>query len=361
MPQLVALLVLLTCSIKTEAQSSFCLSPAGSTSWIDYKPGELNRFLHLDRYKIVFFGEHHNDRFDPEFKYHLITELNKLSGIRHIFMETSVSAAWRRNRYLQTGDTTYLSNSFSGYNNSYTLFWNRLYSYNASLPDSLKIIIHGVDFETAGVFPVLKQLSPVGQSIPASLQAVMDTVAAHLSDPPLRMWEMIDGKFTLYDHSAFTKTLRYVQGQFLSHANDARAYFGSNYSVVHAIALNDAPVEVKPARRNKSMFSAISRAIKEQNIEKFAGFFGAQHTRYSVGGSISNKAMELPGIRSGDILNIAEAAYRTKPDSNSVYTVKSQEELAALMGPCKAAAMPASAVPGYKKWADFMIVVDLSE
>lgn len=88
------LLVTYTC---TKAQPSLCLSKDATTNEVRFPPGELAGYLHLNKYKVIFFGEQHNASFDPQVKYHLITEANRLSGIRHVFMETSISKAWHYN------------------------------------------------------------------------------------------------------------------------------------------------------------------------------------------------------------------------------------------------------------------------
>lgn len=52
-------------------------------------------------------------------------------------------------RYLQTGDGWYLKHTFpgeSGYQEFFTS-WDKLYHYNKDLPDSGKLIVHGLDFE----------------------------------------------------------------------------------------------------------------------------------------------------------------------------------------------------------------------
>ena len=329
------------------------------TNKIDFKGDELNSYL-LDQYKVVFFGEQHNTVFDPQVKYHLITDLNRRNAMRHVFFEMSVSRAWHCNKYLQTGDTSYLYTSKSSRFNPYTVFYKKLYAYNSQLPDSLKIVIHGIDFETTDVFLTLTQLAPKGQTLPAALRPVMDTIEAHVSDPGLKMWDMVNGKFTLYDNTAFIKTLKYVQGELKANTTDVQNYFGDNYPVVQAIATNDAPVEVAPRRRNKAMFAAIEKAVDEQHIDRFIGFFGGMHTSYSEGSSLSNATKRLKNISANDVINIMEFAYNTK-STDTAYRSKNYQEIVNLNGTCQATLLPAREVPGYKKQADFVVIVDITE
>lgn len=338
-----------------------CLNENPTQTGIDFRADELNNYLHLDKYKVIFFGEQHNTVFDPEIKYHLITDLNRRTGLRHVFFEMSVSNAWRFNKYLQTGDTSYLKSFSSSFATSrYGNFWKKLHEYNELLPDSSGIVVHGVDFESTSVFRTLKELSPSGGEIPASLQPLMDTIDAHFSDPPLRMWDLVDNKFTLYDNTGFTKTLRYIQQQLIANNADVQKYFSSNYDVVQTIAMNDAPVEVAPKRRNKVMYAAIERAVQAQHIDRFIGFFGAMHTSYTEGSSLSNAVRRLKNIEASDIINITEFAYNLK-STNTAFRDKNFAEIVQLNGSCKATVLPASSVPGYKKRTDFVMITDITE
>jgi hypothetical protein len=357
----IALFHWLTFYAGAQTQSSLCLRTDPATGHIDFQPAALNELLHLDRYKIIFFGEQHNNKFDPEIKYHLITDLNKRSGVRHVFMEVSVSLAWRFNQYLLTGDTLLLYKSSKGYKpDPYTVFSKRLYEYNSRLPETQKIIVHGVDFERTDVFPTLKQLATPGKLIPASLRPVMDTINAHLEDPPLAMWDIIDNKFILYDNSKFVTTLRYVQEQFGANLNDTKDYFGANFPVVNDIIKNKSKVEVRANHRNKSMFAAMQKTVTEHKIERFIGFFGAEHTKYSIGRSLTNASKSLRGFEAKDMLNICEMAYNLK-STDTAFRVKHYKEIVDLNGTCRATVLPSNLVPGYKKDADFVIVTNIGD
>ena len=110
---LASALLLCCCFAKSAAQTSLCMSADQATKTVRFRSDDLNRYLQLDKYKIIFFGEQHNGIFDPEIKYHLITDMNRRTGNRHVFMETGVADAWHYNHYLATGDKSYLFNSGS--------------------------------------------------------------------------------------------------------------------------------------------------------------------------------------------------------------------------------------------------------
>jgi hypothetical protein len=174
------------------------------------------------------------------------------------------------------------------------------------------------------------------------------------------MWDVIDNKFVLYDNSGFTKTLRHLQSGFLANLEDTKRYFGINFPVVNDIINNESRVEVKANRRNKTMFAAMERIANEQHIGRFIGFFGNMHTVYSVANSFSNASKKLKGIDEKDILNICEIAYDLK-SANTAFRVKHFDEIVTLNGACQATLLPATAVPGFKRNADFVVIANIGK
>jgi hypothetical protein len=275
-------------------------------------------------------------------------------------MEMSVSCAWHFNQYMLTGDTAYLSTP--GLIATYGLwpqFWKRLYDYNNELTDNLKFIFHGTDFERSEVFSTIIALAPKSIKPPPSLQSLMDTVSAHLSDKPFQIISITNGKMKTYDNTSFTNTLHYMQHQILDNPSDAKAYFGTNYQVIKDIAANDAPVTVMPKPRNKTMVAMMRRVVEEQNIDKFAGIFGSQHTTYSVHSSIPNAIKGLKGIGKKDILNLEGVVYnlRMLSDTNNSQ-VQGSAKFSAINAGCKASLLTAHSVPGYGNRADYVVVGD---
>lgn len=108
------------------------------------------------------------------------------------------------------------------------------------------------------------------------------------------------------------------------------------------------------------MFTAMQRIINERKIERFIGFFGGQHTAYTVDNSLANAAAGLRGFQKSDILNIVEFAYNTN-SRDTAFRRKNFHELVALNSGCKATILPASMVPGFKNEADFVVIADINE
>lgn len=338
------------------AQTNPCSFPNSLYREANLQADSLCRLVDVQKYKVIFWGEQHNDLFDPELKYHLLTTLHKNYGFRHVFIEAGFSAAWLYNQYLKTGDTALLQAS-----PGYRLFWQRIYVYNQMQPDSLRMVFHGIDFERTTVFRVLSLLAPQGKAVPAVLQAAMGTVNAHLGDKPLVLYAVSGGKMMLYDNSAFEKTLKYLQSEFSNHTRETEAFFGSNYPFVNDIVNNKGEVTVQPKPRNKTMYDNMERTIKEQRIEKFIGFFGNEHTDYSVSATLPNRSTHLPGIENGNILNISSVVYNRRNSDGAVMKTRNDDVLKKLNGNCKATIHPAGNVPGYKNKADYVVIVNLQE
>jgi hypothetical protein len=119
----------------------------------------------------ILYGETHTRYFEPLFKSQFIRHLNLEFGVRDIFMEIGYSAAFLFNRYLETGDTTFVTRPKLPYLlGEYKQMWSELYNYNKKLPDTLKLRIHGVDFENFDVFKALLLLQPSDKKTSADLE-----------------------------------------------------------------------------------------------------------------------------------------------------------------------------------------------
>lgn len=350
-------LLLITSNI-ADAQS-LCLGK-GEDHGIDYKAEEVNKYMNLQQYRAIFFGEQHNGSFDPEIKYHLITGLNKHYGTRHFFMEIGRSCAWRFNKYLQTGDGAYINNPALVYRSKgYGAFWKRLYEYNSTLPADKKLVIHGIDFERSEVFETLMMLAPENEPVPASIQTVMDTIKAHVADKPMCMYNIVDGKMIEYDNTGFIATLDYVRDVLWNERSEVKKYYGANYKTVREIITNNAIPVTKAKPRDKTMHEAIKDAVEGKEIDRFVVFAGKEHTVYTSSSALPNMARGIKGMNSKDILNITEIVYNVRTnDEKAVHHISVPATITTMNADCKATILPGHAVPGYKNKADFVIIAD---
>lgn len=360
MRQLISFFFFLLTAHTAIAQDKLCIYSGRQAGTLAFNAVQVNNLMHLDAYKGIFFGEQHNNTFDPLIKYCFIATMSQSLGLRHVFIETGAAAAWRFNQYLQTGDTSWLySVSLPFTVGGYRRFWQQLYDYNKILPANKKLVMHGIDFERTEVFTTLLQLMPEGQAVPASLQALADTLTAHRADKPLAMYSMEDGKMTgINDNSVFIHTLEYIQDELRAHQADAKTLYGANYPVVEAIITNPNKVTVKPVQRNKSMYKVMEKIIAAEHIDKFIGFFGNMHTSYKVGSSLANAAADLPGMKPADILNVSVYVNDMYDPVEMRNRIKDLDMLLRMNRNCRASIIPVALVPSYRKEADFIIVAD---
>jgi erythromycin esterase-like protein len=99
--------------------------------------------------KIIMIGERHYMEANYILQPALLIHLNKHFGVRHLLIEFGRAEAYLYNRYLKTGDLSYLSHTFNGFNNYDKFFtgMKKLYEYNSGLEHNKKIIVHGLDLE----------------------------------------------------------------------------------------------------------------------------------------------------------------------------------------------------------------------
>ncbi len=348
-------------SLVVVAQEAICLPAATFPNGIEYDTGQVSAFLHIGHYKAIFYSEQHNNTFDPELKYNLIRHLNTNYGFKDVFMEVGISAAWRFNQYLKSGDTSWLYSSrlaltAGGYGN----FWRDLYAYNLQLPDSSKIIIHGVDFERTDLFSTLDLLQQ-DEDIPAALMPVHDTIKTHITDKPLIIYAVKHKKVVLLkDEEPFNQTMQYVRTAFAANDAAARVYFGENYQLAKEMLDNPGRAMLYPKPRNKTIAQLMDRDIERDGIHKFIAFFGSSHTDYTITSSITNAVAGMDGFGRNAILNIREIVYDMQAPGG--FALKAKEPFAKwIFKPgCKATIIPAAAIRPYKHKADFIIIMDSS-
>lgn len=216
----------------------------------------------------VIVGEFHGVIGTSEIKWELIKNLNKEYSFRDIFMEISSSAACLYNLYLATGDTTLLINPKLAYffKTPEKVFWRKLYLYNSDLPDSLKIKIYGVDFERLEFLKVLKILVPSDynpDNSPFTKKLFVE-------------YDSITQNITRYGDD-FEKIFSNYKTAFYQNYEHLKKVYGPAFPYIEDIFLNKSSAK-RVAERDKSMYNNIIETTQKNNIKKFIGFFGLNHT-----------------------------------------------------------------------------------
>ncbi len=261
---------------------------------IFYNQDKIEEILQPSKYSAFFLGESHTIDFEPEFKFNFIKHLNSKYAVKDVFMEIGFSAAYFFNGYLRSGDTTELKNNYLPYLWAhYKDFWHDLFEYNKLLPDSQKIVIHGIDFERKEIFKLLEKAMQPNVIIPSHLQQLFSDI--HI---------LSTNKDLFFRDKEFKNALSMLKTEFQKYKNDFRIIYGDNFKVVYNAITNKASQNSSLNQRNRFWLKIMEQIIKEDSIHKFIGFFGGAHTRYNNPTSLT-VALKHSDSFKGSILNIA--------------------------------------------------------
>lgn len=274
-------------------QTNCAIDFAPGSNEMVYNQAAVDAILQLSNYDAFFLGESHTDDFEPEFKYNFIRHLNSGYGVRDVFMEVGYAAAYFFNQYLQTGDTSvFQKNNLLYWRRGYKNFWKKLYAYNWTLPDSLTIVIHGIDFERTEIFALLETTRSKNEVTPDYLQQSFNDILSLTYGN--RFWEDQKSQDVLVS----------IRTAFSQHTEDFRRLYGANFGLVQKALLNKVPATTKVVPRNKIWYQNLKEIVSENKIKKFIGFFGGAHTPYSSATSLT-VALKKADFFKGNILNIA--------------------------------------------------------
>lgn len=245
---------------------------------LTYNEALMDSLMTPQTHQAIFYGETHNFHFEPEWKFHLIKHLQARYGIKDVFMEVGISAAYLFNQYLNTGDTS-LIQGLVYTDHYYKDFWQNLYAWNCTVPENKRLVIHGVDFERTEVLKVLAVSTPV----PASLQEVFKRMAEA---------DSIDAFAP-----EFEQLLCFIQSAFSANKDAVKELYGNKYPMVSRIIRNDCPITQRAIPRNKVMYRHLIEALKDSSIQRFVGFFGQAHTTYDMFSSLPNSLKKERAFR----------------------------------------------------------------
>ena len=192
----------------------------------------------LSNYKLVILGEggSHFLQFYNPLRFIFIKFLSNHFGMTHFFMETGHSTDILWNKFLETGDTSYLPT----YRNQRSInFWTNLYSYNAVSPKSKTITPSGIDFER--IYSYCKALKLL---LPNSI-------------PPDKIKNSIDliknANDTLYDCDYILNLNSQLKEELEKNKTDFQKYFSINFNDFNLIINNNGDCKDALKDRNINM------------------------------------------------------------------------------------------------------------
>jgi len=87
----------------------------------------------------------------------------------------------------------------------------------------------------------------------------------------------------------FNGKTKEIKTIFRQHRNEISKLYGSNYRIVNKILDNN--IGMTDMSRDRKMFAHLQTELAENNIDRFAGFFGGDHINYEYKTSLPNQLM----------------------------------------------------------------------
>lgn len=217
----------------------------------------------LGNYKLVILGEggSHFLKFYEPLRFVWVKFLSKHFGLTNFFLEFGHSSDILCNKFLQTGDTSFLPKArFT----SIKTFWNRLYSYNTTQPKSEQVKSFGIDFErTHSYCEALKLLLPN-------------------YDPPVKIKETIEliknSNDTLNDCDYVVALNSKLKEAINDNPTYFQEYFSTNFDDIKQIVFNNGSCKDAQKNRNKNMTENFLSFDKKENDKIYYGQLGMAHT-----------------------------------------------------------------------------------
>ena len=232
-------------------------------------------WMELDKdYEVFLIGEHHNVSVNPKLLEKIFKHLYFNANARYLLIEYGSAEAYLYNRYLETGDTTYLADTWNYQFIEYREMWHNLYEFNKVIPKKDKIEVIGVDFEW-------KQ-SLLRMIIDLDTNNEENDLVNEFRKEVLDLYET-EKKFNL---KKWILSKRHLINRNLE---EFKSYYGKkNYNILVKAINNNAFYE-DFQKRDKEMYNNFHRLYPQFKKGKFVGMFGNVHTDKSIPKSFAHK------------------------------------------------------------------------
>jgi hypothetical protein len=213
----------------------------------------------LAGYKLLLQGEggSHDLKFYSRLEPVWLSLLSTRFGVTHFFGEAGNSNALLYNRYLQTGDTSWIFVKDK-------TWWKPVYTYNATLPPAKKLTFFGIDFESKRSYVrALRSILPKPVS-PPQITAAIDLIK-----------NAID---TLEDCGYITGINEKLKKELASNRQSFIDFFGDQYDSFEQIILNRGSCGDSARNRNPDMTANFLSFDRKWNARMYYGQLGMAHT-----------------------------------------------------------------------------------
>jgi hypothetical protein len=201
-------------------------------------------------------------------------------GVKFVVIERSYADSYLYNEYLKTGDEKNIEGDVSWSEDMKRCF-NKIYSFNLTLPKEKKIEFIGIDAPNY-LGSIVKTLGKIFQN----------------SDPPIEIKPLVDSikmlsKYPLYHFWREIKTynesfVNYIKNQVELNDVSFNKFLGEDYFHLNQIVENRAS-HFRPGDRNKDMYSNLIRIFKSLPAKSSLFVFGSTHVSRDFRGSLGSR------------------------------------------------------------------------
>ena len=213
----------------------------------------------IGNYKLVLQAEggSHYLHFYGQLQFLWLQFLSKNFGLTHFFGESGHSSDMLLNKYLDTGDTSYIFVADK-------TFWRSLYHFNSSLPSDKQLRYFGIDFESRRTYiKGLKLILPALES-PPNIKPFIDLIK--------------NADDTISDCDYIININSNLRKAFIHNANTFSEYLREYYSDFEKIVLNKGNCKDVYKDRNNNMATNFLSFDKDFKNNMYYGELGEAHT-----------------------------------------------------------------------------------
>lgn len=185
-----------------------------------------------------------------------IKQCNTNLGIRYIVCERSHGEAFLFNKYLETGNESYLGYEYE-WSEEMRLAFRDLYEFNLTLSEEKKLMFIGID-AVQYISPVvlaLQELMP-NTNPPKGIELFVDSIKSITL--PMRRNPALSNQQLLKEKEAQVEFLR---NEITSKATQYRTFFGENFKHIELIVFSSATF-LEPGKRNIEMYRAAMKVAR---------------------------------------------------------------------------------------------------
>lgn len=244
---------------------------------------ELSIPFDMSNARVIVIGEAHSVRDSFTLKLEFFKHFNRAYGIRYVLVEMDVKGVYDMNRYLQSGDETYIEEFRTNWRNygyfglkEHYAFIKKLYDYNMTLAEDQRIVLFPIDSTGSWadeVLVVLRAYLPEDADAPA---AISDVIA-----------ELKDTGIHRYNIAEFRDLYSRIENSISQHETDFQNYLGENYGMFWYTvrkAIRTCRVQGNPAEgdrrtnlRDEAAFESVCDLMELYPGEKFMSQYGSGH------------------------------------------------------------------------------------